>query len=85
MVQPTADGRNPKQPAEMYETRRKIMVDIYHINWWTPDFWTINRTQHHQKCPGRHHHFPKAHFENLKEDLYYYNPYLQEFAGSLNK
>ena len=38
----TADGSgNPKQPPGMYKTRY-IMGYLYHINWWTPDFWTIN-------------------------------------------
>ena len=22
--------------------------DIYHINWWSPDFWTINRSLNHE-------------------------------------
>ena len=34
--------RNPKQPAFGCIKPRKLW-DMYHINWWTPDFWTINR------------------------------------------
>ena len=29
-----------KEPPDMYETLKKW--NTYHINWWSPDFWTIN-------------------------------------------
>ena len=48
----TVDGRNPKQPPNMYETLQ-IMGQNYHINWWSPDFWTINSTSSTRTSRGR--------------------------------
>ena len=57
--EPTVDGRNPKQPPEMYKTRRKSW-DNLSINWWTPDFWTINRITVFCSRMWRHDTFHKA-------------------------
>ena len=35
--------RNPKQPPGMYKNPVTNGI-TYHINWWIPDFWTINST-----------------------------------------
>ena len=37
----TVDGRYPKQPPVIYETLWYFGIFSY-INWWSPDFWTIN-------------------------------------------
>ena len=41
---PTVDGSELPRPTTvgMYKTV-KIILDIYHINWWTPDLWTVGR------------------------------------------
>ena len=38
----TVDGRNPKQPPDMYETLVNNWINYLSLNWWMPDFWTIN-------------------------------------------
>ena len=36
--------RNPKQPPGMLLKHRNYGISTTNLNWWTPDFWTINRT-----------------------------------------
>ena len=39
--------RNPKQAPGRYKTPlMKYDCNMNHINWWTPDFWTINHQQY---------------------------------------
>ena len=42
---PSVDERNPEQPPGMYKTLYiNNGISTTNLNWWTPDFWTINST-----------------------------------------
>jgi len=47
--QPTVDGRNPASP-EMNKTVVNNGI-LPNINWWSPDFWTINSMTEILPCP----------------------------------